>query len=359
MAKKRVVKRLRARKPHYLLVGTGGTISMVPNQRGVLKVAKDVKQLIKLVPSLKRHATFDAMDLSKLDSSELTPSHWTEFAMAIAKALETGKYDGVLVVHGTDTMAYTATAMALIFGTQLSVPIVFTGSQMELVRFGTDARFNLENALYVLKCAREQKVAEVMIVFNDLILRASRSIKESESALRAFGSPALPPLARITAVGVHFTPDARRVKKEVKFRVRDCNFHFNSGVVVFDLVPGLQPEVLFKTIESGICKALILRSLGAGNVPSTGAYSLIPCVELATKLKIPVIVTTKFVGGTTHAGIYQPGRAALDAGAIESADQTDVCVQAKVAWLLAQGYHSGTIRKALLKPVAGEVTVMK
>ena len=342
-------------KPKVLVMGCGGTIAMVMDKHGVLRAAKTVKELLAMVPTLRHHANIDLRQLSNVDSSDLNPSDWTKFAIEIAKAVESEKYDGILVTHGTDTMAYTATAVAFVLGKKLDIPIVFTGSQLALVTFGTDARFNMENALQVLIEASKRRIAEVMIVFNDLVIRASRCIKVSEAAFAAFGSPAFPPLARISATGVTFHPEARRILKAT-FRMRDCNFYFDSDVVVLDLVPGLKPGILYDIIHSGKCKALVLRSLGAGNVPSRDEYSLIPCIEEANRLRVPVVITTKFVGGTTHAGIYGPGRAALDAGAIESGDLNDVAVHVKVAYLLAQGFRAGTLQKALLTPLAAEVS---
>lgn len=352
---KRTARKPRARKPKILILGCGGTIAMVPNKKGTLVAAKTVKQLLKMVPTLRRYATFDYKQLSNVDSSDLNPSDWTKFAFEAAHAAEEGKYDAILYTHGTDTMSYSATAVAFVLGELLNIPVAFTGSQLPMIQFGSDARFNIENTVLVLTEAIKKRIAEVMIVFNDVVLRASRSIKISEAAFGAFGSPAFPPLARLSATGVTFIPEARKATK-VPFRATDCEFHFNSDVVVMDLVPGLKPGILFDIIHSGKCKALVLRSLGAGNVPSRDEFSLIPCIKEATRLKIPVVITTKFVGGTTHAGIYGPGRAALDAGAIESGDLNDVAVHVKVAFLLAQGVRPNTLQKRLLAPLAGEVS---
>lgn len=346
------------RKRRVLIIGCGGTIAMVPRpSTGVLEPAKSVKDILKLVPALAHEADVELIQIENLDSSELNQSHWTKFAAAIAKAVATKKYDGIIVLHGTDTMAYSATAVAFVLGKELPIPVVFTGSQLPLVHFGTDARFNLENSMKVVLQARKENIAEVVIVFDKLVLRATRAIKISEAAFNAFNSPAFEPLAIITATGVKFGPEARRVKSGSHFDIHDLDLKFAKGVVVLDLVPGLEPDTVFGIIRSGNCQALILRSLGAGNVPSRDGLSLIPCIKEATYLKIPVFITTKFVGGTTHAGIYGPGHAALQAGAIESGDLTDVAVQVKVMWLLGQGIRTiPELRKALLKPVVGEVT---
>ncbi|OGG91864.1 hypothetical protein A3H16_01815 [Candidatus Kaiserbacteria bacterium RIFCSPLOWO2_12_FULL_53_8] len=352
---KKVVRKTRAQKPRILILGCGGTIAMVPDRKGVLRAAKTIKQLLHMVPTLRKHATFDFKQLSNVDSSDLNPSDWTKFAFEAANAVESGKYQAILFAHGTDTMAYSATAVSFVLGERLNIPVAFTGSQLPMVKFGTDARFNIENTVLVLTEAIKQRIAEVMVVFYDVVLRASRSIKISEAAFAAFGSPAFPPLAGLSATGVTFRPEARRASK-APFRAEDCDFHFNADVVVLDLVPGFKPGILFDIIHSGKCKALVLRSLGAGNVPSRDEFSLIPCIKEATQLKIPVVITTKFVGGTTHAGTYGPGRAALDAGAIESGDLNDVAVHVKVAFLLAQGVRPTTLQRRLLAPLAGEVS---
>lgn len=347
------------RKLKVLIIGCGGTIAMMPDEKGTLVPAKTIHDITKMVPSLADRAELELLQIENRDSSELNPSHWTKFAMAIADALRSAKYDGIMVTHGTDTMAYSATAVGLILGTQVNIPIVFTGSQLPLASFGTDARFNIENALSTIITAHQGKriVSEVMIVFNKLVLRATRAVKIAEADFVAFDTPACPPLATISATGIKFSREARTVKRGVVPKLDNLNFHFQRGIMVLDLVPGLEPGIVLDIIKGGKCQALIFRSLGAGNVPSLDEYSLIPCIREATSLKIPVVVTTKFVGGTTHSGIYKPGAEALEAGAIESRDLTDVAVQVKIMWLLAQGQRAvASIQNSLLTPVVGEVS---
>lgn len=344
-------------KPRILILGCGGTIASVPNEKGILVPAQTVQDIVDLVPSIVENADVTLLQLENLDSSELTPNHWTKFATAIATAISSGNYKGIILTHGTDTMAYSATAISIIFGTRLPIPVIFTGSQLGLVAFGTDARFNLENSFKVMIRAIEDRVAEVMIVFSDVVLRACRAVKVSDSSFRAFDSPAYLPLAMIRSSGIRFSREVHRARSNVVFRIEDLHLRFVRGVVVFDLVPGMEPGVIFDTLRSGKCNGLILRSLGVGNVPSLDEYSLIPCIEESVRLGIPVVITTKFVGGTTHARTYGPGAAAIDAGAIESGDLTDVAVQVKLMWLMNQGVRGyAEIQRALLTPVAGEVT---
>lgn len=303
---------------------------MVPDQGGVLRPAKSIEEILAIVPSLGEMADVTVRQIINLDSTNLNPKHWVMLIDEIFKAHDS--YDGIIVTHGTDTMAYTASAVSFAFGRGLKKPIVFTGSQLPLVDHGTDATFNLENSIKVVSEAIRQHIAEVMIVFSDYVLRANRAIKTSESKFRAFDTPAMPPLGTITAVGVTFGPLALKADLSIPQQLRK---DFGEGVLAVELYPGIQPEIIMPSLESGYCKALLLKSLGAGNVPSEEPYSLLPLIRYASQtLHIPVLVSTKFTGGNTYMEIYEPGKLALDAGAIPTGDLTDVAAQVKCMWAL-------------------------
>ncbi len=342
-------------KKKILIIGFGGTIAMVPDPlRGnVLVPAKSIEDMLKIVPSLDEMAELTLKQVLNIDSTNVNPSHWTMLAMEIAATYK--GYDGIVVTHGTDTMAYTATAVSLALGSNPPIPIVFTGAQLPLVEFGTDARFNLENAMKAVIRAAELGVNEVMIVFDDKVLRASRAIKSSEARFTAFESPAFPDLAHITAVGVAFHPHARKRDGDGAI---DLKAHFQRGILTVDLVPGIEPSMLLVVLRSGTCRGLLLKSLGAGNVPSLDDYSLIPVIRQAKELDVPVLVSTKFVGGNTRMDLYEPGKEALDAGAIGTFDMTDVSAQVKLMWALAQGHSlSDALRKVIETNFVGEVTL--
>ncbi len=279
--------------------------------------------------------------------------HWSALARRIFAVH--ARYDGVIVTHGTDTMAFTATALALALGRNFPIPIVFTGSQLPLMTFGSDARFNLENALQTVLNAAHQDIAEVMIVFGDRVLRAVRTTKVSEASFTAFDSPAFPQLARISAVGVTFSDRVyHRIRSRSSLKLRD---QFNSSILVVDVMPGLQPNTLLNVIRSGQCRALILRSLGAGNVPAIGAYSLLPPLKEARERDVVVFITTKFFGGRTHSDLYEPGQSALKEGAIFTGDLTDDALQVKLMWALGQGYRSHKeLEHIIHKNIVGETS---
>lgn len=312
------------------MLGFGGTIAMVPDTTGVLRPAKSIEEILAIVPSIKEMADVTVRQLINLDSTNLNPNHWVTLIDAISAEHE--NYDAIIVTHGTDTMAYTASAISFALGRGLKKPIIFTGSQLPLVDHGTDARFNLENSIKVALQAIEENIAEVMIVFDDYVLRANRTIKTSESKFRAFDTPAFPHLGSITAVGVAFGPLTLKADPSIPLEIKK---DFAEGVLAVELYPGIQPELIRPSLELGNCKALLLKSLGAGNVPSEGQYSLLPLIRYATEERnIPVLVSTKFTGGNTYMEIYEPGKLALDAGAIPTGDLTDVAAQVKCMWAL-------------------------
>jgi L-asparaginase len=342
-----------SKKLKVLILGYGGTIAMVPDSAGVLKPAKRIEEILAIVPSLREMAEVDFLELENRDSTNINPSHWTRLAMKIGDI--GNAYDGIIVTHGTDTMAYTAGAVSLALGRVVQIPIVFTGSQLPLVEHGTDARFNLENAMKTIVEAKRSRVAEVMIVFSDRVLRANRSIKTSEAKFPAFDSPAFPHLAAITAVGVSFIPHIMKAEDSSSTEIKP---HFHRGILSVEIVPGLEPGILMEVLQSGKCQGLLLKSLGAGNVPSEDEYSLLPVIRAAAETyHVPVLISTKFVGGNTHMDMYEPGKLALEAGAIPTGDMTDVMAQVKFMWALAQGRRSSEeLRQVMATSFVGEIT---
>lgn len=335
------------------LLGFGGTIGMVPGSSGALVPAKNIEDLITFVPGLANLADIQLIQLENRDSTNISPDHWSSLAMKIWSLKD--QVDAIIVTHGTDTMAYTASAISIALGGSVSIPVVFTGSQLPIAEPGNDARFNLENSVKTAIRATREGIAEVMIVFSDKALRANRTIKTSESRFDAFDSPAFPYLGQITASGVIFNPIAMKASNNQENNTNP-SFEFNREIFAVDVVPGLDPEIIRSVIATGRCRALLLKSLGAGNVPSEGQYSLLPVIEEFTSKNIPVLISTKFVGGRTIPDMYEPGKQALQAGAIPTNDMTDVAAQVKLMWLLAKGFTSiENLKYDMLHSYVGEV----
>lgn len=319
--------------------------------------AENIDEILKLLPSLDELAHVDLKTLTNKDSTDVNHEDWTQIAYFISKHID--EYDAFLVTHGTNTMAYTASALTLALGPGLAKPVAFTGSQLPLTVYGNDARFNFENAVKVLVEAVEQKVNEVMIVFDDLVLRGSRSVKVSEQAFRAFQSPAFPPIGNITSTGVHFNYNAHHYTEKIAFELKP---HFTPGILSIDLTPGQLPEIFESIVASGRCKGIILKSHGAGSVPTHGSYNFLPFIKASVnQYKVPVIISTKFLGGNPFKKVNDENAVlALEAGAIPSGDLTDVMTEVKLMWILSQGVNSiGQVKQSILAEYAGEVTSNK
>lgn len=326
---------------------------IIDEKKKAVVPAQNIEEIFASVPKLRESADIAFKILSNVDSTNVTPNDWTRLAEFIADHMD--KYDGFVVTHGTNTMAYTASALALALGRNFKKPIVITGSQLPLTVYGNDARFNLENAVKTAVIAAEKNIAEVMIVFYDMILRGARTVKVSESAFRAFESPSFSNIGDIKSTGIHFNQYVMK-RNDEKFELKA---HFERGVLAVDLTPGQLPEIIEESLKSGKCKGLILKSHGAGSVPTVDQYSFLPLIKKSVEeYKIPVLVSTKFLGGNASKEINdEPAVQAIEAGAIPTGDLTDVMTEVKLMWLLAQGYkETKDLRELMVKDFVGEVT---
>lgn len=292
-----------------------------------LKPPRNPKSFIqKVAPELPKIAKFDYVDLMNKDSTNINHEDWVAIAEAIYSRVD--KYRGFVIAHGTDTMHFTASAVAFALGKNLNVPVVFTGSQTNPdVRHG-DARVNLVRAFQV--CATD--LAEVAICFGEFVFRGCRAQKKDERRFDAFESPSYYPIAYITEQ-ILLTSLARRHQPRrppIEFRP-----YFANGIVQFSLIPGLEPDLIRQAVESDACNGLLLQSFGAGNVPTEDKYSLLDVIKLARKLGKPTVVTSQFAAGSTYYTQYETGLKAIEAGAIATGNMTNSCAVAKFRWVLA------------------------
>lgn len=334
--------------PRIVVIGMGGTIGMVRGSDGALRPAASVSELVAQVPAAAKYAELTLVSLTSVDSTNVTPEHWRALIETITQVHES--CEGILVLHGTDTMAYTATAVSLALAAGSHLPIVFTGSQLPLLSDNTDAARNLISALLTLRLALRRQISEVMVVFGDKVLRGNRAIKTSEILFPAFDSPAFPVLGEVTAAGIRLSGHHRH--RSLALGVPDTRF--DSRILTIDLTPGLPPELLRAALNSPSCRGILLRSLGTGNLPNQGRYSLIPVIREASEAGVPVLVSTKFIGGITRMELYEPGKAAREAGAIPTGDMTDVAAQVKLMAALGRGVD---VRAWFAQDIAGELTL--
>jgi L-asparaginase len=328
-----------------LFLHTGGTLLMrSPGQGQPLEVAEEIAQsLVTEVPGLAKIAEIESRVLWTLDSGDMQPEHWVELARAVHGALSDERYDGVVIVHGTDTMAYTASALALLLG-PLPKPVVLTGAQRPLVEVRSDARQNLVDATLVAT----MPVPEVSIVFASRAFRGARATKRDAWAFEAFESPGCPPLVKL-GIGIDRADHVRAPSPLGALDVR-----LEPRVLAVRVFPGLAPDLVRGAIRVGV-RGLVLEAYGTGNLPHA-AGSLIPAIEEARARDVPVLVVSQCFRGAVDLGTYGGGADAAKAGAISGGDMTVEAAVAKMMIGLARHGTGDDLRAFLERDVVGERT---
>jgi L-asparaginase len=295
------------------------------------------------LPTLSRIADLEARILLTLDSGDMQPADWITIAREVHAAARDPRFDGVLIVHGTDTMAYTASALGLLLG-PLPKPVVLTGAQRPLVVARTDARENLINAVLIATL----RVPEVSIAFASRALRGVRAAKRDAWAFDAFDSPNCAPLVEL-GLGVEV---AKHVRTEGALQPFDARL--DPRVLAVRVFPGIDPAFIRGAVRAGM-KGLVLEAYGTGNLPHLGG-SLIPAIEEARDLGVPVLVVSQCLRGFVDMEAYAGGARAKKAGAISGGDMT---VEAAIAKLMiGLGRYSGLTQLSawLEADVCGERT---
>lgn len=320
--------------PRLLLLLTGGTLLMSPGLR--VDGGPTARELVKEIPSLGRIADLETKLLFAMDSANMQPSDWLTLAREVHAELP--RYDGIVVVHGTDTMAYTASALALLLG-PLPKPVVLTGSQKPLVETRTDAHQNLVDAVLVATLA----VPEVSIVMHSRALRGARATKRDAWGFDAFDSPNVAPLVELgldVEVAPHVLPRAE---------LGAFDDRLDARVLAVRIFPGLDAELVRAAIRAGV-RGLVLEAYGTGNVPR----SLEPALAEAKARDVAVVVVSQCLRGFVDLSRYEGGVLAAEMGAISGRDMT---VEAAVAKLMIGIARFGTgeaLRSWFEAPIAGE-----
>lgn len=293
--------------------------------------------LLAELPVLRKIADIEARILFNLDSSDIQPHHWIELASAVHEALPV--YDGVVIIHGTDTMAYTASALAFLLP-GLDRSVVLTGSMAPLSDIRTDGRTNLVDACHLAT----MRIPEVGIAFHSKLLRGCRATKLDAWGLSAFGSPSCPPLADLglsVQIANHILPSRAPEPFHPEIEPR---------VLAVRTFPGLDPKLLLGALTSGV-RGIVIEAFGTGNVPRR-ENSLVPVFEAARALDVPVVIVSQTPRGAVDLGRYEGGAAAAQAGVIGAGDMTPEAALAKLMITLgraatsAEGAGQGRVRAA-------------
>jgi L-asparaginase len=336
-----------------LMIYTGGTLGMVYDRTGQHLVPFDFSQMNERLPELNRfdfQLTVVALD-QPIDSSNVTPDHWLQWAHLIRGNYD--RYDGFVILHGTDTMAYSASALSFLLE-NLNKPVVFTGSQLPLGTVRTDARENLMTALEIASAkdgAGRPLVPEVCIYFHGLLLRGNRAKKVESVHFDAFQSENYPLLAE---AGV--TIDYNRslilpYQGEHPLRVAPI---MDGRVAILKLFPGITRLVADSTVQMPGLRGLILETYGSGNAPTAGWF--IETLRKTVQKGLFVLNVSQCVGGCVVQGRYETSRHLAEIGILSGSDITTEAAVTKMMYVLGKDLPDDEIRRQLTTPLRGEMS---
>ena len=336
-----------------LLIYTGGTIGMKEDPADGTLRPFDFSGILEEVPELRKFAVkIDSYTFNPLiDSSDVEPSLWQALARLIRDRYD--DYDGFVVLHGTDTMAYSASALSFMLE-NLGKPVVFTGSQLPIGKLRTDGKENLISAVEIAAAKdshRHPMVPEVSICFNAQLLRGNRSVKVNATGFDAFKSPNYPPLAtagisiKYNNSFIHYGYDRRK-----EFAIHTM---LDTRVSVLKLHPGITEQAVRDILLGGGSRAVILETYGSGNAPCRPWFLAI--VRDACKSKI-LLNVTQCQSGDVDMDIYATGRALKDAGVICGHDITTEAALGKLFYLMGRHEDNTQVKSLLEKNLKGEIS---
>lgn len=344
----------RNEKSAILLIYTGGTIGMKEDPAVQALRPFNFSQILAEVPELGKFAyridsyTFDPL----IDSSDVEPALWTALAELIKERYDS--YDGFVILHGTDTMAYSASALSFMIE-NLTKPVIFTGSQLPIGAPRTDGKENLISSVEIAAAKDEEGhaiVPEVCICFDNVLMRGNRTTKINSDNFRAFRSENHPPLAE---AGISI-----RYNLPYIIRPQDWNakpvFHMelDTRVSILKLHPGITPQVVSSILCSPGPRAVILETYGAGNAPSKEWF--ISLVKEAAEMGKILLNVTQCIAGSVNMDIYATGKTLKQAGVANGYDSTTESALAKLFHLMGRHAENDMVRKGLEINLRGEIS---
>ena len=339
-----------------LLIYTGGTIGMNRNpQTGALEPF-NFEHLLNRVPELKQFQTEIATYQFNppIDSSDMTPRLWTELAHIIADHYQ--EYDGFVILHGTDTMAYTASALSFMLE-GLGKPVILTGSQLPIGQLRTDGKENLITSIEMAAAKHQDgtaKVPEVGIYFNGHLMRGNRTTKQSADEFNAFESFNYPHLAD---AGVQITYHEEFIHRPTSFDVSRFTpqFRLDNNVIIFSLFPGIREDLIRHIIATPNLRAIVMRTFGSGNAPQSPW--LLSALREGTNRGKVIINVSQCMQGRVEMGRYDTGYQLQEAGVISGYDGTVEAAVTKLMYLQGKYEDSEQVRKYMKRSICGEITV--
>jgi len=340
-------------KPTILLIYTGGTIGMVKNfETGALKVF-NFKKLLQRIPELKQlDCEIETMSFEKpIDSSDMEPGKWVQMAEIIKDNYD--NFDGFVILHGSDTMSYSASALSFMLE-NLDKPVVFTGSQLPIGDLRTDAKENLITAIQIASLVANGKpvVREVCLYFEYKLYRGNRTTKISAEHFNAFMSPNYPALAES---GVHLKVDTQQLLPyQNETAPLSLGAEFEGNVAIVKMFPGLTAQVLSAIANIPALRGIVLETYGSGNAPTEDWF--IGILQKAIEKGMHIVNVTQCSGGRVNMGQYETSTLLKEIGIISGADITTEAAITKMMYLLGKNVAHSDFKQQFETSLRGELS---